>query len=108
VTTLDTRQGPGTLPEPIAKLLGGARKTSNTLDNFIGTPGGSLLVNLLAQQGFSTMPQSQLGAVGKAALATQQQGQLRDTNELRRRFIESQIGLNAAKANDGKNACRCH
>lgn len=74
----------GNLPGPIAKLLGGAQQATSTLDSFINKPGGSLLMNLLAQQGYSTMPQSPLGAIGRASLATQEQ-------DLKRKLLEARM-----------------
>lgn len=68
------------------------------LDGFLTSPGGSLLVNLLSQSGFSTMPQSPFGAIGKGLLATQQQSQGRERNDLTNQLLRSQIGLNEAKA----------
>lgn len=68
------------------------------LDRFLGSPGGVLAMNLLAGSGFSPVPQSSTGAIGRALLATQQQqraSQLTDTQKL---LIESQIGLNRAQA----------
>jgi hypothetical protein len=54
-------------------------------------------MNLLAQSGYSTTPQSPFGAIGKAALMTQQQQQQQGMSALQKEFIESQIGLNKAK-----------
>jgi hypothetical protein len=69
-----------------------------TIDKFLTSPGGGFLMNLLADSGYSPVPQSPMGAVGKAALMTQQQQQARGMTEAQRRLIESQIGLNRAKA----------
>lgn len=48
-------------------------------------------MNLLSQSGYSTMPQSPFGAIGRAGLMTQQQAQQRDALDLQRRLIESRI-----------------
>lgn len=67
-------------------------------DQFLSRPGGNFLLNLLAQDGYSTMPQSPLAAVGRAGLMTQQQQQQAGMADLERRMLESQIGLNTARA----------
>jgi len=77
-------------PNPF-EILGGGRK-GGILNN-------PLLMNMLAQSGYSTMPTSPLGEFGKAMVATQQQERQAGMNDLQRRFIESQIGLNDARAN---------
>ncbi|NJN46763.1 MAG: hypothetical protein HC808_10115 [Candidatus Competibacteraceae bacterium] len=61
--------------------------------------GGGLLdspffMNLLAQSGYSTTPQSSIGAVGQAALATRQQQQQESLNDFKNRLIETEIKLN--------------
>jgi len=76
-------------------------KPPNTLDQFLNSQGGSLLVNLLAQQGFSRTPQSRFGALGKGLLQTQQQGQERSRSALEDQLLRSRIGLNRAKAAGG-------
>ena len=70
-----------------------------TVDNFLNKPGGSFLMNLLAQSGYSDKPSSPFGAIGRAGLMTQQQQQERGMNDLQKRLFESQIGLNDARAN---------
>ena len=65
----------------------------NKLDNFIGSDGGSFLLNLLAQQGFSTTPGSKLGAIGRAGLATQQQKSQREQNKLRDDLLRARLKL---------------
>ena len=70
---------------------------TNRLDQFIGTPGGSFLMNILAQSGYSTMPQSPVGAIGRAALQTQAQQQKKQQADDQRRLYESMISLNKAK-----------
>jgi len=57
----------------------------STVDNFLNKPGGSFLMNLLAQSGYSDTPQSPFGAIGRAGVATQQQ-------DLNRRLIEARLG----------------
>lgn len=71
------------------------------LNQFLNKPGGAFLMNLLAQSGYSTMPDSPLGAVGRAQLATRQQGieqqqldQRSQLNDAQVRLIESRIGAN--------------
>lgn len=66
---------------------------TNPLDEFLGSKGGSLLVNLLAQQGFSTTPQSPLGALGRGLQATEAQGQQRSRSALEDQLLRSRIGL---------------
>lgn len=70
----------------------------NKLDSVMNSDGGSFLLNLLAQSGYSTMPDSPLGAIGRAGLATQQQKRAAGVSDLQRQLIESQIGLNKSKA----------
>ena len=65
----------------------------NPLDQFLGSQGGSLLMNLLAQQGFSTTPQSPLGALGRGLQQTQQQTQQRGRSALEDELLRSRIGL---------------
>ena len=69
----------------------------NKFDQFLGTPGGGFLMNLLAQSGYSPVPQSPFGAIGRAALLSQQQGQQRKQSDLQEQLIRSQVGLNKAK-----------
>lgn len=71
-------------------MFGKVDNAFDKVDSFLNRPGGSMLMNLLAQEGYSTMPSSPFGAIGRAYGATQQQ-------DLQRRFIESQIGLNQFK-----------
>jgi len=68
-------------------------KPPNTLDQFLGSSGGSLLVNLLSQQGFSRTPQSPFGALGRGLLQTQQQGQQRSRSGLEDELLRARIGL---------------
>lgn len=89
MTTLDTRNGIGKINDPLAQALGG-NQTMNKLDQFLTTPGGGFLMNLLAQSGYSTMPQSPFGAIGKAALMTQQQGQARSALDAKTQLMEAQ------------------
>lgn len=79
------------------------QQPSNPLMQFLNKPGGSFLMNLLAQQGFSKTPQSPFAAIGRAGLATQAQSAAQAQSELQRKLIESQIGLNTAKASLGGN-----
>lgn len=74
------------------------QQPSNPLMGLLNKPGGSFLMNLLAQQGFSTMPSSPFAAIGRAGLATQQQEAAKAQSELQRRLIESRIGLANAQA----------
>ena len=69
----------------------------NKFDQFLGTPGGGFLMNLLAQSGYSPVPQSPFGAIGRAALLSQQQGQQRKQSDLQEQLVRSQVGLNQAK-----------
>ncbi len=65
----------------------------NPIDTFLKTPGGSFLMNLLAQQGYSPVPQDEFGAIGRAALMTQQQGRQRAQDALQEELVRSRIGL---------------
>ena len=93
------------LPQPqessgLLSKIGGA---ANKVGDFIGTPGGSFLLNLLNQQGYSATPTGgPLAALGRAGLQTQQQGAARDAAALQKQLIESQIGLNTAKAGEAE------
>lgn len=53
----------------------------------------SFLMNLLAQSGYSTMPQSPLGAIGRAGVATQQQNLAQQQADLRTKVLERQLGV---------------
>jgi len=76
-------------PRPIAQ------KPPNPLDQFLGSPGGSLLINLLAQGGSSPVPTGgPLAAIGRAGLQTQQQGLVDE-------LLRSRIGLNRAQTTGG-------
>lgn len=77
-------------PNPFESLSGGRK--GGILNN-------RLLLNLMAGSGFSTMPDSPIGAFGRAALATQQQESQSGIADLNRQLIESQIGLNRSRAN---------
>jgi len=70
----------------------------NPIDNLLDNP---FLLNLLAQSGFSPVPQSPFGAIGRAALGAQQFGRQREQDALRQQLIESQIGLNQFRATPG-------
>jgi hypothetical protein len=65
---------------------------------FLNSPGGSFLMNLLAQQGYSPIPQSPLGAIGRAGIATQQQQRQFSLDDMRRQLFEAQTGLANARA----------
>lgn len=72
-------------PNPHTQNQGLVGKT----DGFLNSDGGSLLLNLLAQQGFSTVPQSPLGALGRAGVATQQQKQARERSLLENNLLRA-------------------
>jgi hypothetical protein len=78
--------------KPLAISQGGAPNEPggffNSVNNLIENP---FLMNLLAQSGFSTMPQSPFGAIGRAALGAQFQKQGRADQDVRNRFMEAQI-----------------
>ena len=80
---------------PAASPVPGLQPQS-PLDRFLGSPGGSLAMNLLAGSGFSPVPQT-AGIVGRALLATQQQQQANQLTDAQKLLIESQIGLNRAR-----------
>ena len=63
------------------------------LDSFIGSPGGGFLMYLLAQSGYSPIPHSPCGAIGRAALLSQQQGQQRKQSDLQNELLRARIGL---------------
>lgn len=87
---------------PLLKgLLQKTNQGFQAADDFLGSRGGNFALNLLAQQGFSTMPQSPFAAIGRAGIATQQQEQEAGMNDAQRRLIESQIGLNQAQIAGG-------
>lgn len=87
--------GPNPQQTPGLGKIGGAFKG---LDGFLGKPGGMMLMNLLAQQGYSKMPQSRLGAVGRAALMTSQQQAGQSQAEAQRKLMEAQGKYYTAKA----------
>ena len=60
-------------------------------------------MNLLAQQGFSTMPSSPFRVIGQAGLATAENQRLQRRDNLQTRLLESQIGLNEARSAQGPN-----
>lgn len=63
-------------------------------DEFLNRPSGNFLMNLLAQSGYSTMPSSPLGAIGRASIATQEQQRQSGMDDFQKRLIESQIMRN--------------
>ena len=71
-----------------------APEPQNPLDEFLGGQGGSLLMNLLAQQGFSKTPQSPLGALGRGLQQTREQSQQSARAGLEDELLRSRIGLN--------------
>ena len=76
-------------------------KPANPLDAFLNKPGGSMLMNLLAQSGRSLTPgPTPLGAVGRAALTTQQQQRQSGMDDLQRRLIEARISGRIGGAED--------
>lgn len=86
------RQGPLPIAEQAPQQqqgLGGA--FGRLLDN-------PMLLNLMAQSGYSPVPQSPIGAVGRAGIATREQGRQAEIDDLKRRMMESQIKLNDARA----------
>ena len=79
-------------------------KPMSQLDAFLQQPGGSMLMNLLAQSGRSLTPgPSPLGAIGRAALTTQAQQRQAGMDDLQKQLIQSRIGLNRATAERGGN-----
>jgi hypothetical protein len=74
--------------------------TVSKIDGFLKSPGGGMLMNILAQSGYSTTPQSPFGAIGKAALMTQQQGQERTTRGLTDDLIRARTGLARRSSGD--------
>jgi hypothetical protein len=72
-------------PDPRASV---SPKPQNPMEKLFGNP---FLLNLLAQSGYSTMPQSSIGAIGRAGVATQQQQMEGAMAEMQRKLIESQI-----------------
>ncbi len=70
-------------------------------DQFLAKPSGQFLVNLLAQQGYSRVPQSRAGAVGRAALMTRRQGIESRKASSQEDLIRAQIGLFDARAAGG-------
>ena len=74
------------------------RPRRSPLDDFFTRPGGRFLANLLAQSGYSTVPSSPLGAIGRAALLSRQQGADDRRAGLNEMLIRSRIGLQDAQA----------
>ena len=72
-------------------------------DDFLNSTGGNFLLNLAAQSGFSPVPGSPLGAVGRAGVASQEQLRERSFDDLNKQFIESQIGRNKSLSAAGPN-----
>jgi len=104
--------GQQTTPMEMMALRDTARSGGSPLsyvDRFLGQPGGAFLMNLLAQSGYSTMPDSPFGAVGRASIETEAQLRARmledkalkrqaSRDDIQDRLIESQIGINRVKA----------
>ncbi len=61
------------------------------LDSFITSPGGGFLMNLLAQSGYSTTPGSPFGAIGRAAVATNQQNDQREQRQFRNNLLTQRL-----------------
>ena len=74
-------------------------QATGKVDQFLGSPGGGMIMNLLAQQGYSTMPQSKLGAVGRAGLMTIEQQRMKRQEQMQKDLYESEIAKNNAAAN---------
>lgn len=72
-------------PNPHEQNAGLLKKT----DGFINSDGGNFLMNLLAQQGFSNMPQSPLAAVGRAGLETAENRQQRERSLLENNLLRA-------------------
>ena len=73
-----------TQPAQTQTAATGSQGVFGKVDEFLNRPGGSMLMNLLAQEGYSTMPSSPFGAIGRAYGATQQQ-------DLQRKLIENRL-----------------
>lgn len=91
---------PGATPPiaPSSGIPGAPTGFFDKADQFLSGPSGNFLMNLLAQEGFSTTPQSPLAAIGRAGLMTAQQRREAQMSDLQRRLIESQIGRNQTLA----------
>jgi len=76
---------------PLQMLLMKGGNALNKADEFMQKPGGNFLMNLLAQSGYSTTPDSPLGAVGRAGIMTQQQQRQSKLDDMNKRLIEAQI-----------------
>lgn len=92
----------------LQNLLKQGNKGLDAADSFLTSPGGNFALNLLAQQGFSTMPQSPLGAIGRAGLATADQQRQNRRGNLEDRLLKARIGLTEAQTqnvglNDANN-----
>ena len=78
------------MANPLDNLLAPKEQQRNPLDDVFSK--NRMLFNLLAQSGYSTVPQSPLGAVGRAALLTSQQNRQSQMDDLRGQLIRAQIG----------------
>ncbi len=67
------------------------RPTQNPLDNFLARPSGRFLANLLAQSGYSTVPSSPLGAIGRAALLSQEQNREDRALDIREKLLRNRL-----------------
>ena len=86
-------------PDPrVESGLGVKKNPMSAIDSFLGKPGGSMLMNLLAQSGYSTTPGSPFGAIGRAALMTQQQQAEQRRAGLEDELIKARTGLTRAQA----------
>jgi len=86
---------------PLQMLLMKGDNALNKADEFMQKPGGNFLMNLLAQSGYSTTPDSPLGAVGRAGIMTQQQQRQSSLDDMQRRLVEAQIGKLGRDAESG-------
>ena len=79
--------GAGQLQPPTTGPVANAPAPGITdrLDSFLNTPGGSLLMNLIAQSGYSPIPQSPGASIGRALIAMQEQKQTR-------RLVDARVG----------------
>ena len=101
---LDPRfQTPGINPNAPDPRQALGQAPQNPLDKFLGGQSGNLLMNLLAQQGFSKTPQSPLGALGRGLQQTQAQGIDTRRAGLEDELLRARIGLTQAQTAAGGN-----
>lgn len=92
---LQNKSGVQTPPSPMPQ----EPAQPSALQKFLSNP---MMLNILAQQGYSTTPgPGPLGVIGRAGLATQQQKQIGEQLNLQNELLRARIGLADRKASEG-------